>query len=259
MTQQSKNFDDATWIAQLAGAEAPDGERWAGTSPTTGRDAMDQRLGELEAAIQNASGAEEALARLEWAEATLDYARVLLRDGADPSFSLSDCVVTGTELMKVEELRTRAAAVVAIAGYMNNEGDPIQAAWIALEDIDASRVPQRVTAELLDVMSNTLRFNVYQSGTDSVSLEMIADTAAVCRVVPHHPLATVDHGIESVDFFAWLGARADEARALEVLLRRFPNDSRLHDKLRNQRLRDRGPAALHLTYEGWIAETDSEG
>ncbi|MEO0479054.1 MAG: hypothetical protein AAF196_06195 [Planctomycetota bacterium] len=259
VTQTSKNFDDSTWIARLQGVEAPEGERWAGTSPTIDRDAMDERLGELEAAVQNASGAEEVLARMEWAEATLDYARVLLRDGADPSFSLSDCVVAGTELMKVEGLRTRAATLVAIAGYMNNEGDPIGAAWIALEDIDTSRVPQRITAELLDVMSNTLRSAVYQSGTDAVPVETIADTAAVCRVIPHHPLATVDHGIECLDFFGWLGARADETRALEALIRRFPNDSRLHDRLRNQRLRDRGPAALHMTYEGWIAEQTPKG
>jgi tetratricopeptide (TPR) repeat protein len=87
--------------------------------------------------------------------------------------------------------------------------------------------------------------------------EWLADVHAAYAVLVQHPLGTDVHVADGFDFLSWLGATTRAQETLEHGLTRFPESWLLHERLRGQLLRERGPAGLEEAYAARLAAPDA--
>ncbi len=84
----------------------------------------------------------------------------------------------------------------------------------------------------------------------------LADLHSAYSILLEHPLGNDAQVAWHFDILAWLRARDRAREVLDAGLRRFPNSSELHARLRRTVLRERGVDALEAEYERRLAAED---
>lgn len=87
--------------------------------------------------------------------------------------------------------------------------------------------------------------------------QWMTDVHSACSVLARHPLGTVRQVLAHYDFLWSLGAGGESMRVLERGLRRFADDSSLHDRLRGRVLVERGAKGLETMYDEQLQAADA--
>lgn len=84
--------------------------------------------------------------------------------------------------------------------------------------------------------------------------EWMTDVNSALSIVTRHPLGNDGHAVVHFDFLDRLGAKRRAITLLDQYLERWPESSRLHDRLRQRLLEGEGVAALRRRYDEMLAK-----
>jgi hypothetical protein len=254
MEARSSSVDVARWRAAGAGA-AP-----------VAAPAAEALAARLEAGVARAStsdGPPDPAAELDYALATL--ARSSL-PGTEPKFARVLCEDARDAARRAQELGSydwRADAVIAVASYGLGEGQLAHeraAAAVQRMPAEAAAGPDAWTAvTTLGIFAEERQQAIWKALREKRPwpAEWMADLHAAYEVLARHELGTDLQVAAHVDLLRMLGAGAAASAALDQGLARFPASWALHERLRDQIVRERGAQGLEPFYEEWLARLDA--
>lgn len=258
------SIDVTGWDRALAGtregAPAGDADEAVAPEPHAGVPAA--------SSVPAATAAREASDRLRLAEGYLEEALAMRFPGARGSsgrwrsvgedlarLRFEDARGAALEAERLGEGGWRAGAVRALAANYLGEEDEARALAASAAAALPPGEPSWLAMATLELFAKT-RWRAIARAIDEKEdwpSSWLADVHAACSVLARHPRGTDAQVAWHHDVLSWLGAGAEAGRVLDAGLVRFPDSSRLHDRLRARWLRERGAGGLLEGYESWLA------
>lgn len=211
---------------------------------------------------------DDALARLDLAEATLDVARLQLpgsgavnkEDRAFHKLMLYDAKKAAMEAERLGAEHWKVDGVIAMATYY--EGD-VEAAHARAEKAVHAMPPGETgwTAMAVLTLFGESRFQSIKTAVKAKETwdpAWLTDLHAAYSVLLQHPQASDEQVLWYYDFLVWLRAHRRASIYLARAVQRFPDSSKLHEKFRTFQLRMRGPAGLLSAYDEVVGRADSD-
>lgn len=241
----SPELDRERWRAALAAFEG-EAEEEPGAADF---DRAAERMDELAAA--SARAPEDLRLARDFAEACLDFARIQIAVGSDPTLFLEDARGAAARVLAQEPEDGVALAVTARARYL--EGDAEAAGELAPRAI-AALGAQAGSARALDALDlfATLRTRALYA---AIGAEDEWQPASLASALAAYELALAHRTCPERIFSAYsdlcstFALLAEQRAAIERGLARHPLSGSLHAHLRNVLLRDEGARALEAAYE----------
>jgi tetratricopeptide (TPR) repeat protein len=234
-------------------------------APPPSRDELEARIEANERAV-DADAVTKADAQLEIAEASL-----ALAVDPDTRESLASDPRNGPRLSRLmfEDARREAleaqsmgaagwrleALLGLTAWYLGDKDQAFEHAVSAMETMPAN--PESWTAvATLALFAQARQEAIWDAMRNKKDWprEWMTDVNSAYAVLARHPLGTDQHAVTHYDFLQSLGAKGRAARVLDESLSRFPDSWKLHDRLRERILAERGVEGLEAAYEAMLAE-----
>ncbi|MBW2415601.1 MAG: hypothetical protein JRG76_13940 [Deltaproteobacteria bacterium] len=202
--------------------------------------------------------------RIEYAEASLALALAAPRTYAlNPrigrrvaSYLFKDARRASREAEALGAKGWRLNAVLALAAYYEGDREEgYKAAAEAMKDLpagDRGWASMAVVTVFAESRWKAIRAAVKEQKDWPV--EWLSDLHSAYTLLLRHPLGTDGQVLWHYELLDWLGARYRANRTLWEGLARFPDSSRLHERLRDRLLKWRGPDGLEAAYRKMLAD-----
>lgn len=255
----ASKVDPGTWIEALRKAPARAEAGYERSSVEQTRNRVAEEVKERP---------EDALARLELAEATLDLARLQLpgqgveskEDRAFHQLMLYDAKQAALAAERLGAEHWKVDGVIAMATYYEGDAETAHArAEKAVQTMPPGEAGWTAMAVL--TLFGEAKFKAIKDAVQAKEQwkpEWLTDLHAAYTVLLQHPEASEEQVLWYYDFLVWLRARRKASIYLARAVERFPDSSELHNKFRGWQLRMRGPGGLEQAYDEVAANADSE-